>query len=187
MTKATTHLAGGAGGLIGSNLAGGTKQEQAGAAIGAGIGSIAGPIGTLVGGIAGSLLGSAFNKKKDVRWASGPVGGDTYYKDYASASYGANPWAWHGKKVGNMMQFWLESNAWQKDRSIQKEEFENLKNRVKTVSYGSAVTNPSDVSGNVATTEEQQIAAALALEEEEELLGQRGGSLGSGSLFKGLK
>lgn len=178
-----------------SGIATGNKAqaygEVTGGTIGGAVGSIVPVVGTVIGSAAGTLLGGAvgslFGKKKDVRWASGPVGGDTYYKDYASASYGANPWAWHGKKVGNMMQFWLESNAWQKDRSIQKEEFENLKNRVKTVSYGSAVTNPSDVSGDVATTEEQQIAAALALEEEEELLGQRGGSLGSGSLFKGLK
>ena len=92
-------------------------------------------------------------------------------------------------KAGSLGRALLRNDmqTYSRDRMIQEEEFNTLKNRVKTVNYGSAITNPSDVSGNVATTEEQQIAAALALEEEEELLGQRNSTLGSTSLLKGLK
>ena len=66
-------------------------------------------------------------------------------------------------------------------------EFEKLKGSVaQTVNYGSAITDISNVSGDVLTTEEEQIRAAAALEEEEDLLGARLGMLGVGSL-KGLK
>lgn len=92
-------------------------------------------------------------------------------------------------KAGSLGRAMLmnDMQKYSRDRMIQAEEFNALKNRVKTVNYGAAITNPSDVSGNVSTTEEQQAAAVMALEEEEELLGQRNSTLGSGSLLKGLK
>lgn len=76
---------------------------------------------------------------------------------------------------------------WEKERELQKKEFEQLKGAsAQTVNYGSAITDLSNVSGDVLTTEEEQMRAALALQEEEELLGTRMGMLGTGGL-KGLK
>ena len=114
--------------------------------------------------------------------------GGQYSRDWMDAA-AKSGWLFVFAKTGALGRALLmnDMNKYSRDRTIQNEEFNTLKNRVKTVNYGSAITNPSDVSGNVATTEEQQIAAALALEEEEELLGQRNSTLGSTSLLKGLK
>ena len=114
--------------------------------------------------------------------------GGTYSKDWMDAA-AKTGWLLGYRNAGSLGRAMIASDIskYTRDRMIQKEEFDALKNAVKTVNYGTAITNPSDVSGSVATTEEQQVAAALALEQEEELLGQRGGTLGSGSLFKGLK
>lgn len=110
--------------------------------------------------------------------------------DY-SASWGdafAKTWAHAIPWVGSAgIQYLLYDQArYNKDRAIQNAEFNALKNATKTVNYGSAITNPSDVSGEV-TTEEQQAQAALATQEEEELLGKRMQSMGSTSLFRGLR
>ena len=114
--------------------------------------------------------------------------GGQYSRDWMDAATKSG-WLFAFPRVGSLGRALLmnDMQKYSRDRMIQDEEFNTLKNRVKTVNYGSAITNPSDVSGNVATTEEQQIAAALALEEEEELLGQRNSTLGSTSLLKGLK
>lgn len=114
--------------------------------------------------------------------------GGEYNKDWWSA-FNRHGGLFLYRQAGSLGRALIAADIerYNRDRMIQEEEFKTLKNAVKTVNYGSAITNPSDVSGNVKTTEEQQIAAALALEEEEDLLGQRGGTLGSGSLLKGLK
>lgn len=120
-------------------------------------------------------------------WATSVKGGDTYYYSWAAAmadQYGAK-WYKGGKR-----QKRAESAAqaeWQKDRELQNKEFEQLKgSTAKTVNYGSAITDISNISGDVLTTEEERIRAAAALQEEDELLGARLGMLGVGSL-KGLK
>lgn len=177
----TETVAGGAGGYIGSSLSGAQASTQVGASIGAGIGSIAGPIGTLVGGMIGSVAGSMFSHgKKDVRYVSRPTGGDTYYKDYASASYGADPWAWHGKKVGNKIQFWLDNWSYLQDRDRQNAEFNALANRTKTVNYGSSISN--GVMSGEAGDELQREKATLALNDEENRLN----GLGNTQLIGGL-
>ena len=120
-------------------------------------------------------------------WATSVKGGDTYYATWHDAmvdQYGA------GYYKGGKRQKAAERaarDAWLKDRELQNKEFEKLKGSVaQTVNYGSAITDISNVSGDVLTTEEEQIRAAAALQEEEELLGTRLGMLGVGSL-KGLK
>lgn len=114
--------------------------------------------------------------------------GGQYSRDWTDAATKSG-WLFAIPRAGALGRALLinDMNKYSRDRMIQNEEFNALKNRVKTVNYGTAITNPSDVSGNVSTTEEQQIAATLALEEEEELLGQRNSTLGSTSLLKGLK
>lgn len=114
--------------------------------------------------------------------------GGQYSRNWTDAAIKSG-WLFGFPRAGSLGRTLLinDMNKYSRDRTIQAEEFNALKNRVKTVNYGAAITNPSDVSGDVSTTEEQQIAAALALEEEEELLGQRNSALGSTSLLKGLK
>jgi hypothetical protein len=109
---------------------------------------------------------------------------DNYYKDWSSALWGTFGLAGY-KSAGSRGRAYLALDrlAWDKDRELQKKEFEAL--GTKTVNYGSAITNPADVSGEV-TTEEQQAASLAALEEEDELLGKRLNTLGSTSLV-GLK
>ena len=120
-------------------------------------------------------------------WATSVKGGDKYYSGWATAmadQYGPK-WYRGGKrqKAAEKAAFY----EWQKDRDLQKTEFDKLKgSTAKTVNYGSAITDISNVSGDVLTTEEEQIRAAAALEEEDELLGTRLGMLGVGGL-KGLK
>ena len=181
MTKVTTHLAGGAGGILGSMAAGGTKQETVGAAVGTGIGALFGPAGILLGGALGSMVGSAFNNKKDYRVAATPMGGDTLYNSYTDASIAANPFAWTGGKLKNKWQILAGQWDLEKQREIQSKELEALRSSARTVSYGTAITDVGNLSGEV-TTEEQRAASLAALEEEEELLGKRVGSLGSTSL-----
>ena len=120
-------------------------------------------------------------------WATSVKGGDKYYATWHDAmvdQYGIKYYK------GGKRQKRAERAAqaeWQKDRNLQKAEFDKLKgSTAKTVNYGSAITDISNVSGDVLTTEEEQIRAAAALEEEEELLGTRLGMLGVGGL-KGLK
>lgn len=110
--------------------------------------------------------------------------------DY-SASWGdafAKTWnnvlPWVGSAGIQMLL--ADQARYNRDRAIQTAEFKALKDATKTVNYGSSITNPSDVSGET-TTEEQQAQAALAVQEEEELLGQRMQSMGSTSLFRGLR
>ena len=120
-------------------------------------------------------------------WATSVKGGDTYYATWHDAMVSQ-----YGRKYykGGKRQKRAESaarDAWQKERELQNAEFEQLKgSTTKTVNYGSAITDISNVSGDVLTTEEEQIRAAAALEEEEDLLGARFGMLGVGGL-KGLK
>ena len=120
-------------------------------------------------------------------WATSVKGGDTYYATWHDAmvdQYGAEYYK-GGKRQKRAER--AARDAWQKDRELQNKEFEKLKGSVaQTVNYGSAITDISNVSGDVLTTEEEQIRAAAALQEEEELLGTRLGMLGVGSL-KGLK
>lgn len=120
-------------------------------------------------------------------WATSVKGGDTYYATWHDAmvdQYGAKYYK-GGKRQKRAER--AARDAWQKDRELQNKEFEKLKGSVaQTVNYGSAITDISNVSGDVLTTEEEQIRAAAALQEEEELLGTRLGMLGVGSL-KGLK
>ena len=120
-------------------------------------------------------------------WATSVKGGDKYYSSWATAmadQYGAD-WYKGGKRQKRAER--AAQAEWQKDRELQNKEFEQLKgSTAKTVNYGSAITDISNVSGDVLTTEEEQIRAAAALEEEDELLGTRLGMLGVGSL-KGLK
>lgn len=120
-------------------------------------------------------------------WATSVKGGDTYYATWNDAmadQYGAN-WYKGGKRQKRAER--AAQAEWQKDRELQNKEFEKLKgSTAKTVNYGSAITDISNISGDVLTTEEEQIRAAAALQEEEELLGTRLGMLGVGSL-KGLK
>ena len=120
-------------------------------------------------------------------WATSVKGGDTYYSSWATAmadQYGAK-WYKGGKRQKRAER--AAQAEWQKDRELQNKEFEQLKgSTAKTVNYGSAITDISNVSGDVLTTEEEQIRAAAALQEEDELLGTRLGMLGVGSL-KGLK
>lgn len=120
-------------------------------------------------------------------WATSVKGGDTYYATWHDAMVDQ-----YGRKYykGGKRQKRAERAAraeWEKERELQNKEFEQLKgSTAKTVNYGSAITDISNVSGDVLTTEEEQIRAAAALEEEEELLGTRLGMLGVGGL-KGLK
>ena len=120
-------------------------------------------------------------------WATSVKGGDTYYSSWATAMADQDGAKWY---KGGKRQKRAERAAqaeWQKDRELQNKEFEQLKgSTAKTVNYGSAITDISNVSGDVLTTEEEQIRAAAALQEEDELLGARLGMLGVGSL-KGLK
>ena len=120
-------------------------------------------------------------------WATSVKGGDTYYATWNDAmvdQYGAK-WYKGGKRQKRAER--AAQAEWQKDRELQNKEFEKLKGSVaQTVNYGSAITDISNVSGDVLTTEEEQIRAAAALQEEEDLLGARLGMLGVGSL-KGLK
>ena len=120
-------------------------------------------------------------------WATSVKGGDTYYATWHDAmvdQYGAKYYK-GGKRQKRAER--AARDAWQKDRELQNKEFEKLKgSTAKTVNYGSAITDISNVSGDVLTTEEEQIRAAAALQEEDELLGTRLGMLGVGSL-KGLK
>lgn len=120
-------------------------------------------------------------------WATSVKGGDKYYSSWATAmadQYGAD-WYKGGKRQKRAER--AAQAEWQKDRELQNKEFEQLKgSTAKTVNYGSAITDISNVSGDVLTTEEEQIRAAAALQEEDELLGARLGMLGVGSL-KGLK
>lgn len=118
-------------------------------------------------------------------WWAEPVGGDKYYKDINAVVSDLRGWNWkgHWKK----RHYAAEKEKFEKDRELQNKEFEQLKgSTAKTVNYGSAITDISNVSGDVLTTEEEQIRAAAALEEEEELLGTRLGMLG-GTTLKGLK
>lgn len=123
-------------------------------------------------------------------------GSDNYYSNFNDAFRGNMRKIWGGlagyamvktlgSNIGRMM-YWSEQNKYAKDREIQGKEFNALKDKVKTVNYGSAITNPSDPSGEL-TTEEQQAAANLALQEEEELLGKRMSTLGSASLLGVLR
>lgn len=120
-------------------------------------------------------------------WAIEAKAGDKYYSGWLDAmadQYGPK-WYKGGKrqKAAEKAAFY----GWQKDRDLQKAEFDKLKgSTAKTVNYGSAITDLSNVSGDVLTTEEEQIRAAAALQEEDELLGTRLGMLGVGGL-KGLK
>ena len=120
-------------------------------------------------------------------WATSVKGGDTYYATWHDAmvdQYGAKYYK-GGKRQKRAER--AARDAWQKDRELQNKEFEKLKGSVaQTVNYGSAITDISNVSGDVLTTEEEQIRAAAALQEEDELLGTRLGMLGVGGL-KGLK
>ena len=120
-------------------------------------------------------------------WATSVKGGDKYYSSWSAAmadQYGAK-WYKGGKRQKRAER--AAQAEWQKDRELQNKEFEKLKGSVaQTVNYGSAITDISNVSGDVLTTEEEQIRAAAALQEEDELLGARLGMLGVGSL-KGLK
>lgn len=120
-------------------------------------------------------------------WATSVKGGDTYYSNWATAmadQYGPK-WYKGGKRQKRAER--AAQAEWQKDRELQNKEFEQLKgSTAKTVNYGSAITDISNVSGDVLTTEEEQIRAAAALQEEDELLGTRLGMLGVGGL-KGLK
>ena len=120
-------------------------------------------------------------------WATSVKGGDTYYATWHDAmvdQYGAKYYK-GGKRQKRAER--AARDAWQKDRELQNKEFEKLKGSVaQTVNYGSAITDISNVSGDVLTTEEEQIRAAAALQEEEELLGTRLGMLG-GATLKGLK
>lgn len=120
-------------------------------------------------------------------WATEVRAGDKYYSSWETAmadQYGAK-WYKGGKRQKRAER--AAQAEWQKDRNLQKAEFDKLKgSTAKTVNYGSAITDISNVSGDVLTTEEEQIRAAAALEEEEELLGTRLGMLGVGGL-KGLK
>ena len=120
-------------------------------------------------------------------WATSVKGGDTYYSSWATAmadQYGAK-WYKGGKRQKRAER--AAQAEWQKDRELQNKEFEQLKgSTAKTVNYGSAITDISNVSGDVLTTEEEQIRAAAALQEADELLGTRLGMLGGGGL-KGLK
>ena len=120
-------------------------------------------------------------------WATSVKGGDKYYSSWATAmadQYGAD-WYKGGKRQKRAER--AAQAEWQKDRELQNKEFEQLKgSTAKTVNYGSAITDISNVSGDVLTTEEEQIRAAAALQEEDELLGTRLGMLGVGGL-KGLK
>ena len=120
-------------------------------------------------------------------WATSVKGGDTYYATWHDAMVDQ-----YGRKYykGGKRQKRAERAArkdWEKERELQNKEFEQLKGSVaQTVNYGSAITDISNVSGDVLTTEEEQIRAAAALQEEDELLGTRLGMLGVGGL-KGLK
>ena len=120
-------------------------------------------------------------------WATEVRAGDKYYSSWETAmadQYGAK-WYKGGKRQKRAER--AAQAEWQKDRELQNKEFEKLKGSVaQTVNYGSAITDISNVSGDVLTTEEEQIRAAAALQEEEDLLGARLGMLGVGSL-KGLK
>ena len=120
-------------------------------------------------------------------WATEVRAGDKYYSSWETAmadQYGAK-WYKGGKRQKAAER--AAQAEWQKDRDLQKDEFEKLKgSTAKTVNYGSAITDISNISGDVLTTEEEQIRAAAALQEEEELLGTRLGMLGVGGL-KGLK
>lgn len=120
-------------------------------------------------------------------WATEVRAGDKYYSSWETAmadQYGAK-WYKGGKRQKKAEK--AAQAEWQKDRDLQKAEFEKLKgSSAKTVNYGTAITDISNLSGEVMTTEEEQIKAALALEEEEELLGARMGMLG-GTALKGLK
>lgn len=108
--------------------------------------------------------------------------GNKYFSSWGDAMYSIfGPVMFKGGTIGRLVQNDLA--AYNKDRELQKKEFEAL--GLKTVNYGSAITNPADVSGEV-TTEEQQAASLAALEEENELLGKRLNTLGSTSLV-GLK
>ena len=120
-------------------------------------------------------------------WATSVRGGDTYYATWHDAmvdQYGAEYYK-GGKRQKRAER--AARDAWQKDRELQNKEFEKLKgSTAKTVNYGSAITDISNISADVLTTEEEQIRAAAALQEEDELLGTRLGMLGVGGL-KGLK
>ena len=120
-------------------------------------------------------------------WATSVKGGDKYYSSWETAmadQYGAK-WYKGGKRQKRAER--AAQAEWQKDRELQNKEFEQLKgSTAKTVNYGSAITDISNISGDVLTTEEEQIRAAAALQEEDELLGTRLGMLGVGGL-KGLK
>lgn len=119
-------------------------------------------------------------------WAVSALGGNTLYSDWGSAMSAQYGSGWY---KGGKRQKAAESQAqadWKKDRELQDKEFNVLAGATKTVNYGSAITNPSDVSGVELTIEEEQAKAALALQEEEELLGQRLTGLGGTSLFGAL-
>lgn len=120
-------------------------------------------------------------------WAIEAKAGDKYYSGWFDAMYDQYGPKWY---KGGKRQKAAEKAAfygWQKDRDLQKAEFDKLKgSTAKTVNYGSAITDISNVSGDVLTTEEEQIRAAAALQEEDELLGTRLGMLG-GTTLKGLK
>lgn len=120
-------------------------------------------------------------------WATSVKGGDTYYATWHDAmvdQYGAKYYK-GGKRQKKAER--AARSEWEKERELQNKEFEQLKgSTAKTVNYGSAITDISNISGDVLTTEEEQIRAAAALQEEDELLGARLGMLGVGGL-KGLK
>lgn len=120
-------------------------------------------------------------------WATEVRAGDKYYSSWGAVmtdQYGPK-WYKGGKRQKEAER--AAQAEWGKDRELQKVEFEKLKgSTAKTFNYGSAITDISNISGNVLTTEEEQIRAAAALKEEEDLLGTRLGILGVGGL-KGLK
>lgn len=137
-------------------------------------------------GLFKKTIAGGFESKSDT-WATSVSGGDKYYATWHDAmvdQYGAKYYK------GGKRQKRAESAAraeWEKERELQKKEFEQVKGAsAQTVNYGSAITDLSNISGEVLTTEEEQMRAALALQEEEELLGTRMGMLGTGGL-KGLK
>lgn len=136
--------------------------------------------GSTIGGAIGSIFSGAF--KKDYRIAATPTGGDKLYNSYIDASIDANPFAWTGGKLKNKWQILAGQWDLEKQREIQSKELEALRGSARTVSYGTAITDVGNLSGEV-TTEEQRAASLAALEEEEELLGKRVGSLGSTSLM----
>lgn len=137
-------------------------------------------------GLFKKTIAGGFESKSD-NWATEVRAGDKYYSSWAAAmsdQYGPK-WYKGGKRQKKAER--AAQAEWQKDRDLQKAEFEKLKgSTAKTFNYGSAITDISNVSGEIMTTEEEQIKAALALEEEEELLGARMGMLG-GTALKGLK